>query len=163
ADDHATWAAEGFAVGGYTQLGSVVVRFEGSGRGIVEWTVLGAVVEGETIDGLVTRTSAEIEPITGRVPKHANGTVSIDHVVVATPDWSRTIDALDAAGFDLRRERAAGTERAPMRQGFFRAGEVIIEVVGSREPSGDGPAQFFGLALNVADLDATARYFGDRT
>jgi hypothetical protein len=82
----------------------------------------------------------------------------IDHIVVSTPDWQRTIDALGAVGFELRRERAAS-----MRQGFFRAGEVIIEVVGPHEPSADaGPARFFGLALNVVDLDATKQYYGDR-
>ena len=49
-----------------------------------------------------------------------------------------------------------------MVQVFFRLGEVVLEVVGGPQPSGDGPARFFGLAFTVADLDATARYLGDR-
>ena len=44
----------------------------------------------------------------------------------------------------------------PIRQVFFRLGDPILEMVGPPEPSGDGPARFFGLALTVADLDATA-------
>jgi hypothetical protein len=106
-----------------------------------------------TIDGLPTdaRDRESIAPAA-----HANGTTEIDHVVVATPDWARTIAAFEHAGFDLRRERDAGR----VRQGFFRAGAVIIEVVGGHEPAGDGPASFFGLALNVADLDATKAFYG---
>jgi hypothetical protein len=50
-----------------------------------------------------------------------------------------------------------------VRQGFFRAGEVIVEVVGQHEVTDpDGAATFFGLALTVTDLDATKRFFGDR-
>ncbi|MBV9662995.1 MAG: glyoxalase, partial [Actinobacteria bacterium] len=30
------------------------------------------------------------------------------------------------------------------------------------DPTGDGPARFYGLAFTVADLDATAAYLGDR-
>ena len=49
-----------------------------------------------------------------------------------------------------------------MRQAFFRMGPVILEVVGGRKSTGDGPARFFGIAFNVADMDATAAYLGDR-
>jgi hypothetical protein len=47
-------------------------------------------------------------------------------------------------------------------QRFFRLGEVILEVVGPVEPSGDGPAQFWGFAFTVADIDATAAHLGER-
>jgi hypothetical protein len=167
ADEPAQWEAAGFAVGGETtRIGSVRVRLagreeNGKARGVVSWTMRGASVVDHSIDGLPTSTTADREDddAPAAVVEHANGTTIIDHVVVSTPDWQRTIDAFGGAGFDLRRERAA----PPMRQGFFRAGEVIIEVVGPHEP-GDraGPARFFGLALNVVDLDATKRYYGDR-
>jgi hypothetical protein len=49
-----------------------------------------------------------------------------------------------------------------MQQVFFRAGEVILELVGPVEPKGDGPAGFYGIAVNVADLDATKATLGDR-
>ena len=35
------------------------------------------------------------------------------------------------------------------RQTFFRMGEVILELIGGDEPTGDGPAMFFGLAYTV--------------
>ncbi|MCZ7536489.1 MAG: hypothetical protein M5T61_11675 [Acidimicrobiia bacterium] len=47
----------------------------------------------------------------------------------------------------------------PIRQVFFCGGEVVIEVVGPLEPDPDvgaEPARFFGLAITVEDLDATA-------
>jgi hypothetical protein len=166
ADDPAKWSAAGFTVDGdTTYLGAVGVRLSGReaerGRGIVSWTLRGAsraAAEDGAIDGLPTDTAPPGTAAHDAGVEHANGTTTIDHIVVSTPDWQRTIDALCAVGFELRRERAAPS----MRQGFFRAGEVIIEVVGPRDLSDDvGPARFFGVACNVVDLDATKQYFGD--
>jgi hypothetical protein len=36
-----------------------------------------------------------------------------------------------------------------------------VELIGPAEPSGDGPAAFFGLAFTVADLDATKAMLDD--
>jgi catechol 2,3-dioxygenase-like lactoylglutathione lyase family enzyme len=102
---------------------------------------------------------APVEPVDAAV-LHPNGTRAIDHVVVATPDLDRTVAALEAAGLEARRVRDAGRGDQAMRQVFFRLGDPILEVVGPPEPSGDGPARFFGLALTVADLDATAAALG---
>jgi hypothetical protein len=165
ADDPANWSAAGFTVDGdTTYLGSVRVRLKGRGRerererGIVSWTLRGASPADDTVDGLPTDAAAPGSAAPDVRVVHANGTTMIDHIVVSTPDWQHTIDALRGVGFELRRERAAS-----MRQGFFRAGEVIIEVVGPYDPSVDaGPARFFGLALNVVDLEATKQFFGDR-
>jgi hypothetical protein len=41
-----------------------------------------------------------------------------------------------------------------LHQGFFRLGEVILEVVGPPQPSGDEPARFWGLVAVVPDVDA---------
>ena len=79
-----------------------------------------------------------------------------------TPDLDRTVGALEAAGLEARRVRDADAGGKPIRQVFFRLGDPVLEVVGPPEPSGDGPARFFGLALTVADLDATATALGDR-
>jgi hypothetical protein len=49
-----------------------------------------------------------------------------------------------------------------MKQVFFRLGEVILELVGQPEATGDGPPGFFGLAITVDDLDALAGQLGDR-
>ena len=50
-----------------------------------------------------------------------------------------------------------------MRQTFFWAGDVILELVGpdEGEPVTDEPTSIFGLALVSADLAATATALGD--
>ena len=167
ADEPSAWADAGFTVDGdRTVLGTVRVRAggpdESRGRGVVSWALRDVALDGDDIDGLRTAV-VDSAPSASVGAIHPNHTTAIDHVVVATPDWPRTIAALGAAGFELRRERAAGTDTAPMRQGFFRAGDVIIEVVGPRDAAGGGgPARFFGLALSVDDLDATKAFYGDR-
>ena len=77
---------------------------------------------------------------------------------------ARTVKALEATGLDVRRVRDTDAETygAPMRQTFFRLGEVILEVIGPAEPAGDGPAQFFGIALTVEDLDALPEQYGEQ-
>jgi hypothetical protein len=40
-------------------------------------------------------------------------------------------------------------------------GEVILELIGGEEPTGDGPAAFFGLAYTVRDIDVTQRLLGE--
>jgi hypothetical protein len=64
---------------------------------------------------------------------------------------------------DPRRERDAELGGQPIRQVFFRLGEVIVEVVGSPETAGEGPATLWGITYVVDDVDATAAFFGDRT
>jgi hypothetical protein len=52
-----------------------------------------------------------------------------------------------------------------MRQAFFRFGPTIVEVVsgdtGTGLPAADAPASWFGLAVDVDDLDETAAVLGD--
>ena len=56
-----------------------------------------------------------------------------------------------------RRVREVPTgEGRTLHQGFFRLGEVILEVVGPQQPAGDGPARFWGLVAVVPDVDALA-------
>lgn len=172
-DDPAAWAALGFTVDGdVARVGGVDLRLVGPGirgRGMVGWTLAladddEAVVSGD-LDGIPTRVVPppdipEARAGEGLAPApHANGVVAIDHVVVLTPDLERTTAALDAAGIVARRTRQAGRGRL---QRFFRLGEVILEVVGPAAPAGDGPASFFGLALTVADIDATVDHLADR-
>jgi hypothetical protein len=71
--------------------------------------------------------------------------------VVNTPDLARTFAALREAGMDLRRARE---HSHTLHQGFFRMGEVILEVVGPPEPAGADAAQFWGLVAVVPDVDA---------
>jgi hypothetical protein len=166
ADEPEAWARAGFAVDpdGVVRIGAVRVRCAGPAGdtgGIAAWSLRDAGLGAHGIDGLPTAPSdaPPCEPA-----EHPNGTTAIDHVVVATADWPATIAAFEAAGFDLRRVRDAGTERRPMKQGFFKAGPVVLEIVGAPEPAPDAApasARFFGLALNAADLDVTKRFYGD--
>ena len=66
--------------------------------------------------------------------------------------------ALDAAtGSPLKRVREAGA----LRQGFHRLGPLIVELV-QRAGLVDGPASFWGLVLNVEDLDVVVSHIGSR-
>ena len=163
------WRNAGFTVDpdGVCHIGTVRVRLVGRDQGprILSWSLRGLAAgtvesgpDGGRLDGLATTTS---EDSLAEPADHVNGTSSIDHVVLVTPDCDRTLAAFGAAGLAARRTRHIDTYGAPMRQTFFRAGEVILELVGPEMPSGDGPAGFFGLALTVADLDATGGYLGD--
>lgn len=92
---------------------------------------------------------------------HPCGATQVDHVVVLTPDGARTTAAVTAAtGLTVRRVRDTERRGTPLRQHFFRFGEVILEVVAT-VPSAPGPASFFGLAFVVDDLDALAARLGD--
>jgi hypothetical protein len=154
----APWERLGFAVAADDlRIGAVRLRFAGGEpAGIAGWTLVGA--RSADVDGLPTRLVAETDAA-GEPPAHPNGALRLDHVVVFTPDLDRTFAALEAAGLELRRVRDAGTPEHPLRQGFYRLGEVILEVVGDVEP--EGPARFWGLVVVVSDLDALAQRLGD--
>ena len=127
ADEAVAWDRLGFAVsdGGFT-VGATRVRLAGraSGRGIVGWSLRD--LRSTALDGLPTARSEAPAPPAAR---HPNGAVAIDHVVVSTPDFDRTRGALEAAGIALRRERTLRRGERPLRMGFFRIGEAILELV----------------------------------
>jgi hypothetical protein len=159
ADEPDAWERVGFAVAdGCARVGTVRLRFAGreAGQGLIGWSL--RELAATDLDGLATTrsTAAPAEP--GR---HPNGAVRIDHVVVLTPDLDRTFGAFEAAGIELRRLRDAGTPERPLRQGFFRLGEVILEVVGGA-PDADGRASFWGLVFVVEDIDALADQLGEQ-
>jgi hypothetical protein len=159
------WSAAGFDVDGdLCVTGTVRLRLEGlgRGRGIVGWSVRG--VTTHELDGLPVIALERPPPPAAEV--HPNGVVSIDHVVVLTPNLDRTTKALRDAGFDLRREREGPTPGGSRRQSFFRVGELILEVV--EAPAGtriaedpDGPARLWGISFLVEELEHTAASLGD--
>lgn len=163
-DPPEAWAAAGFTVDGdgTCRIGRVRVRLVGrdAGTRILGWSlrdVPDGALAGGTLDGLPTHASAAPAP---EPAEHANGAVWIDHVVVLCPDLDRTVGAVEALGPAPRGERRTESYGAPMRQVFFRLGEVILELVGGDQP-GEGDAGFFGLAITVSDLDAAATLLGD--
>ena len=160
-DDPATWRAAGFTVAddGECVIGTVRLRLQPlpDRKGVHAWAFDGDV--GGDVDGLPT---AVVDPgDVPEMPEHPNGATLIDHLVLATPDIERTKAAIEQAGFDVRRVRDSDTYGSPMRQVFFRAGEVILELIGPQERMGDGRSGFFGIAVNVRDLDATKALLGD--
>jgi hypothetical protein len=171
-DEPDAWRSAGFTVDddGVARVGQVRVRLVGreAGKRIRTWSL--RLLETATldtdpsdperthIDGIPT--TASTSPLS-EPAAHPNGVLLIDHVVLVTPNQQRTIAAFERVGLDARRTRETDTYGAPFLQTFFRAGEVILELIGPEEPNGDGPAGFFGLAFTVADLDATAALLGD--
>lgn len=154
ADPPERWEALGFTVvDGEISLRGVRVELGVPGGGIVAWRLRGLDAV-EEIDGLSTETAAE-EPERVLID-HPNGAIGIDHVVVLTPRFARTAAALGDVGLELRRTRVTSEG---FRQGFRRLGPAILELV-ERPEERDGPARFWGLVVNVADLDGLAVRLG---
>lgn len=160
--DPAAWRRFGLPLDpdGSVVVGSVRLRVIApvERTGITSWALADAPVDlAPSIDGLVTSSAATTDvPVAVAGPVGDLGAVSIDHLVVWTPDLDRTCSAVAAAtGAPLKRVREVGA----MRQGFHRLGEVILEVV--EHPGVEpGPAAFWGFVLNVADLDQVAARCG---
>lgn len=163
AGDADVWRSLGLVVSddGLIPLMGTCVRVVdpvGTEVGLISWALSGvdAALDGGAIDGLSTAVVEPMGPIFG---SHELGASGLDHVVVMTNDLDRTSAAIDAAtGCELKRVREVGT----MRQGFHRIGRggLIVEVV-ERPEIDEGPAAFWGLVLNVDDLDAACARIGD--
>ena len=160
-DPASAWESAGFAIGDddSCQVGAVTIRFVGRGHGggIRSWSLTDLDDAVTSIDGLDLVPAGDPAPAV----THPNTVRRIDHLVVQTPDVDRTVDALTAVGLEERRRRHTESYGSPMTQVFHRAGEVIVEVVGPPNASGDEPASFFGLAFTLDDLDAPAQLLGD--
>ncbi|MGY4648728.1 hypothetical protein ACVWWN_002524 [Mycobacterium sp. URHB0021] len=143
-----------------------------NGTGITGWSLRGLPSDTsvDELDGIPTtwsRPGGDIGPrssaVTAAPAMHPNGVIAIDHVVLLSPDLHRTVAALAAVGVAPRRERDGELGGRQIRQIFFRFGEVIIEVVGSPQTASEGPSSLWAVTYAVADIDATAAFFGDRT
>ncbi|MGH9270173.1 MAG: glyoxalase [Ilumatobacteraceae bacterium] len=105
------------------------------------------------IDGLPTEL---VPPSPPRFAEHSIGAIGLDHVVIVSDDLERTTAAIAAAtGAPCKRVREVGE----IRQGFHRLGSLVVEVV-ERRGLPAGPATFWGLVLNVEDLDAAVERLG---
>ncbi|MET0896601.1 MAG: glyoxalase [Mycobacterium sp.] len=170
ADPADAWTRAGFTVdsGGdadaVSRIGGVGIRLVGRSRGsgIVGWSLDGLAADRSIgdLDGIPTTSSAAAQATPAT---HPNGVVVIDHVVLLSPDLGRTVESLAAVGLHVRRERDGELGGRPIRQLFFRFGDVIVEAVGSPETAHEGPSTLWGITYVVVDIDATAAFFGDRT
>jgi hypothetical protein len=153
--DPARWVEAGFAIARDAALVGMVRLQFAPGEGLIGWRLAS---DDEEIDGLPLA-----PPVAAAPPDqaHPNGATRIDHIVVFTPVLERTTAAFEQRGIERRRVRETETADGQARQGFFRLGEVILEVVEHPrvEP---GPARFWGITFAVADLDRAAELLGDR-
>jgi hypothetical protein len=121
--------------------------------GIVGWELSGLAEPIAEIDGLPTSSVAPVPPV---YVEHPSGAIGLDHVVITTDSLERTCRAIESAtGAPLKRVREVGE----LRQGFHRMGGLIVEVV-ERTGLPEGPASFWGLVLNVEDLDVAVARIG---
>jgi hypothetical protein len=167
ADRPEAWRAAGFTVDGDTcRIGTVRVRLAGpeGGTGVVAWSLRGvpddraADLAAHGLDGVPTTVSHEPP---GPAGTHPLGVTHLDHVVLTSPDLARTTAALESLGIAARRTRDTELGGAPLRQVFFRLGEVILELIGAPDATGEGPATFWGLTHAVTDIDAAAALLGE--
>lgn len=156
-----SWRNLGFAI--TTDHGSSLVhvagldlRFDQTPTGDIGWTLLGDSTSDEPIDGIDTRWVTETRELDA--VSNAIDIVSIDHIVIMTGDLERTSRAIDERmGLPRKRVRDAG---GGVRQGFHRAGDIILEVVERPDLPTGQPASIWGLVLVVDDIDATVAWLG---
>lgn len=186
-DTAAAWSAAGFFVSAEATvtLGQTIIQCTGQGEPFQGWQIQGCQIqdcqiqdcqiqgrtsgsstpEHSSIDGLELLAASDRGPRLNSVASqpHPNGITSIDHIVVSTGDSQRSIAAFESAGFEVRGSRSTSSYGSPMRQTFFWAGDVIVELMGPDfgEATSESPAQIFGLALVAADLDSTAAALGE--
>jgi hypothetical protein len=146
------WAELGFAVeDGHVDIGGVRLRLNADA---LAWRLSGIGDAVSDIDGLPTTVA---EGLSAGAVAHPNGAAEVDHVVVFSPDFDRTVSALEAVGVTLSRIRDGGG----FRQGFRRLGPAILELVEAKDAP-PGPARFWGLVVAVEDLRGLADRLGDR-
>lgn len=156
--DPAAWRDIGLVVdddGTIPLFGTCLRVVPGASIGLVGWALSGVDAAPDTIDGLVTEVVEALPPL---FSDHPLGAIELDHVVVLSDDLDRTSAAIrSATGCELRRVREVGS----MRQGFHRIGPggLIVEIV-ERPDVPAGPASFWGIVLNVEDIDAAAELLG---
>lgn len=170
------WESIGLHIaGGRAVVGSVAIRFVGGKPGIRRVLVDdpdksialsasqpsergGADPSAFEIDDSPWGLASSASPLDS--PQHAPhpvGAKMIDHFVLMTPDMHRTCGAIELVlGEPLKKIRNAGNG---VQQGFFRLGEVIVEVVESPQVP-PGGAVWWGLVLIVDDLDEVTAWLG---
>ncbi len=160
ADPPDVWRRLGFTVAddGTCAVGKLTLRLLGApaGDGIVGWALRpGAATLPPLVDGIATSAAGNAPPAAA---PHPNGALGLDHVVVHTEDLQRTLTALEATGMEVRRVREA---RPDLHQAFLWAGDVLLEVAGPPQPTGEAPARLWGLVVVAPDLGRVAALPGE--
>jgi hypothetical protein len=150
------WARLGLTVvEGTIPLFGTGIRIDDSLEpGLRRWELSGVDDAVTDMDGLLT---VAVPAATPTFADHPIGAIGLDHVVVTTDSLERTSGAIAAATeAPLKRVREVGD----LRQGFHRVGGGLIVEIVERTGLPVGPAWFWGLVLNVEDLDAAAARIG---
>jgi methylmalonyl-CoA/ethylmalonyl-CoA epimerase len=110
----------------------------------------------EAFDGAVVEVVEPEEGLAGDSPPTAGRVKEIDHVVLRVPRVSLTSERfLKWFGVETKRTM----DRGPATFAFMRPGEVIIEVIGPKDPtipsehSEPGSGRIAGLALEVTEIE----------
>jgi hypothetical protein len=160
AGDPEVWGSLGLAVGadGVIPLFGTGLKITESSSpdetGIAGWALSGV----EPVAAVAGLPSEVVEAGPPVFAEHALGAVELDHVVIMTSSLETVSAAVaEATGCELKRTRELGT----ITQGFHRIGRggLIVEIV--QHPDFDrGEAEFWGLVINVDDLDAACELLG---
>lgn len=131
-----------------------------TGSRVSGWTLISDLASGDrdllSIDGIATHVVAE--PVATLQSTHALAVTAIDHIVITTGSLERTCDAITKQlGLPLKRIREAGHG---VRQGFHRAGSIILEIVERPDLAPETAAEIWGVVFVVEDLDAAVTWLG---
>ena len=127
-----------------------------SGSYATGWTVRSDDATTHSVDGVATRIIAELQPVPELT--HQFAVTAIDHVVITTGSLERTCGAItDQLGLPLKRIRDAGHG---VRQGFHRAGSLILEIVERPDLAPETSAEIWGVVFVVDDLDSAIAWLG---
>ena len=160
AGDPETWRSIGLTVGGDGLIplfgtGLKVASPTGADdAGIVGWGLSG-------IEPVPMIAGLPVDVVDAAPPSfadHALGAAELDHVVIMTSSLETVSGAVaDATGCALKRTRELGA----ITQGFHRIGRggLIVEIVEHPDYDRD-EAEFWGLVINVDDLDAACALLG---
>lgn len=133
-----------------------IVGPSASGSCATGWTVRSDDATTNSVDGVATQVIAELQP----VPElnHQLAVTAIDHLVITTGSLDRTCGAItEQLGLPLKRIRDAGHG---VRQGFHRAGSIILEIVERPDLAPETLAEIWGVVFVVEDLDAAVTWLG---
>lgn len=110
--------------------------------------------------GLTPSEPVAVAADVGALPLDRHDITAIDHLVFTAPSRDHAAALFGATlDLDFRLDRAIGDG---VHQMFFRAADLVVEVVTGTEPSSSGTCTLWGVAWRSADVDATHRRLAGR-